>query len=214
MSTYHVCLSQSGLPHSGPFFLMSSIMDEVFLRNVPLWSRESVTLWTDHGHFVFVYSLLSLCGGEYWCCSLCTEVRGQLWDGSLLPALASQGSTQVLRFVSNGLYPLGHLTGLALFLGDKVTSCSPGCETDSPVSASCWNYRLFHTWQSNELHSNMANLFLARYLTVSSSSSKNETLIIFTGLPQSFSIIMKHPSMARHSKCYLSLFSHNKKFVK
>lgn len=110
--------------------------------------------------------------------------------------------------------PTGPSHWPGFILGDKVTSCSPGCEPDSPASASCWNYRLFHTWQNNELDSNMANLILARYLTMSSSSSKNETLIIFTGLPQSFSIIMKHPSMARHSKCYLSLFSHNKKFVK
>ena len=66
--------------------------------------------------------------------------------------------------------PLSCLTGLALFLGDKGSPCSPGCEADSPASASCWNDRLCHISQNNELglnlDSNTANLILARYLAV------------------------------------------------
>lgn len=116
--------------------------------------------------------------------------------------------------------PLSHLTDLALFLGDKGSPGSPGCEADSPASASCWNYRLCHIGQNNELGLNLdcntANLILVRYLAVSSSSSKNETLIVFRGLPQSFSIMMKTTSHSwtQPRLPVMIFFSHSNKFVK
>lgn len=149
---------------------------------------------TGHRHFAFVYLLiifsLYVCGVG-WMLMPHLVWRGQEGNSVelvLFPALTPQGSIQVFMVLSEHLFTHWAISlawPFDFFFFLKARSCHAGLAVKLTVlllqHPTYWNYRLCHTQQNHELglnlDSTMANLILARYLSVPSSSSKNGNII-------------------------------------